>query len=288
MDDNNLVTVVIPTWNRERLVEQAIASVVAQTYTNWELFVVDDGSTDDTVGRLNRLSLPKLHVLQSAHLGHIGRLRNLGAGAGCGEFIAFLDSDDLWRPQKLEQQLCAMRENARAGWSYTEYSLFVENGSEIPLRCGRAPAISGDVLRALLKQETGVCPCTLVVRRSVFETIGGFCEDPRLAVRDDADIALRLAHASEAIAIPKPLTLVREHAKRLTKTLAAPYEHSAAVYEFFLNYETRYELRRLALERWTNCLWKAGTQRLLAGEYDYAATLFWRSLVSGGAWRGKD
>jgi hypothetical protein len=99
---------------------------------------------------------------------------------------------------------------------------------------------------------------------------------------------LRLARAFEAIAIPKPLTLVREHATRLTKTLAAPYEHSAAVYEFFLNCETDNELRRLALARLANCLWKAGTQRLLAGEYGYAATLFWRSLVSGGAWRGKD
>ena len=279
MDDNSLVTVVIPTWNRARVVAQAIASVVAQTHANWELFVVDDGSTDDTVGRLDRLALPKLRVLQSAHLGHIGKLRNLGAHAGCGEFIAFLDSDDLWRPQKLERQLRALRENAHAGWSYTAYSLFAEDGSEIPMRSGRAPAISGNVVGALLNEETGVCPCTLVVRRSLFETVGGFSEHPHLAVRDDADIALRLARASEAIAIPEPLTLVREHAGRLTKTLAAPYEHSARVYEFFLNSETDKDLRKLARARWADCLRKAGIERLRAGEYRHAAALLCRSLV---------
>jgi glycosyltransferase involved in cell wall biosynthesis len=280
MDDNPLVTVVIPTWNRERLVEQAVASVVAQTYRNWELFVVDDGSTDDTIGRLNRFALPNVHVMRSTHLGHIGRLRNLGATAGRGEFIAFLDSDDLWRPQKLERQLGALR-NSCANWSYTEYGLFAENGLEIPLRSGKAPAISGHIVRALLKDETGVCSCTLLVRRSLFEAIGGFCEDPRMSHRDDADIGLRLARASATIALPARLTLVREHRGRLTRTLVAPHEHSAIVYEFFLEYESDEELRRLARARWAGCLSDAGAQRMAAGEYRHAAALFCRSLAKG-------
>ncbi|HEY2446894.1 MAG TPA: glycosyltransferase family A protein [Rhizomicrobium sp.] len=281
MDNNPLVTVVIPTWNRERLVEQAVASVVAQSHANWELFVVDDGSTDDTVGRLERLALPNVRILRSAHLGHIGRLRNLGAATGRGEFIAFLDSDDLWRQRKLEIQLGAVR-SAAADWSYTEYELLGENGLEIPLHSGRAPAISGNIVRALLQQETGVCPCTLLVRRSLFDAIGGFCEDPRMAYRDDAEFALRLARASEAIALPERLTLVREHDGRLTKTLNAPHEHSAFVYEFFLKVETSGELRRLARRRRAECLCAAGAQSLERGEYGKAAALFCRSLASGG------
>lgn len=281
MDDDSLVTVVIPTWNRAGLVEQAVASVVAQTYANWELVVVDDGSTDDTAGRLGRLAFPNLLLEQTAHLGHIGRLRNLGAAAGRGAFIAFLDSDDLWRPRKLETQLGAMMEDVDAGWSYTEYSLFTQDGSKIPLRSGRAPAISANVLRALLKQETGICPCTLLVRRSLFESLGGFSEDPRLAVRDDVEIALRLARASPVIAIPEPLTLVREHEGRLTKTLSSPYEHSAVPYEFFLAHETDSELRRLARGRWVDCLQKAGAQRLREGAFERAAALLWRSFVGG-------
>lgn len=281
MDDNPLVTVVIPTWNRERLVVQAVASVVAQTYRNWELFVVDDGSTDHTVDCLNRLALPNVHIIQSTHLGHIGRLRNLGATAGRGEFIAFLDSDDLWRPQKLEKQLGSLG-NSGANWSYTEYDLFAENGLEIPLRSGRAPAISGHIVRALLNEETGVCSGTLLVRRWLFEAIGGFCEDHRMPYRDDADIALRLARASKAIAIQEKLTLVREHCGRLTKKLDAPHEHSAIVYEFFVKSESSRELKRLARARWARCLSEAGAQRIEAGEYRNAAALFCRSFARGG------
>lgn len=281
MDDDSLVTVVIPTWNRAGLVEQAVASVVAQTYANWELIVVDDGSTDGTAGRLGRFALPNLRLVQTAHLGHMGRLRNLGAAAGSGAFIAFLDSDDLWHPKKLETQLGAMLEDVRAGWSYTEYTLFAEDGSKIPLRSGRAPAISDNIICALLNQETGICPCTLLVRRSLFESLGGFSEHPRLAVRDDVEIALRLARASPVIAIPEPLTLVREHEGRLTKTLPSPYEHAAVPYEFFLALETDGELRRLARERWVDCLQKAGAQRLRAAQYGRAAGLLWRSVVGG-------
>ena len=277
MDDAGLVTVVIPTWNRAGLVEQAVASVVAQTYANWELVVVDDGSTDDTAGRLRRLALPNFRLVRTAHFGHLGKLRNLGAAAGRGAFLAFLDSDDLWRPEKLETQLCAMRKDARAGWSYTEYSLFGGDGGEMPLRSGRAPAISSDVLRALLKEETGICPCTLLVRRSLFEEIGGFSEEPRLAFRDDFEIVLRLAGASSVIAIPERLALVREHEGRLTKTLPYPHEHSAVPYEFFLARATDSELRRLARRRRADCLRKAGAQRLREGHFGYAAALFWRS-----------
>lgn len=281
MDRKSLFTVVIPTWNRAGLVAQAAASVVAQTYVNWELVVVDDGSTDDTAGRLNRLALPNFRLVQTAHLGHVGKLRNLGAAAGHGEFVAFLDSDDLWRPKKLERQHGAMMKDTRAGWSYTEYSLFGEDGLEMPLRSGQAPAISTDVLRALLKQETGICPCTLAIRRSLFESIGGFSEDPRLAFRDDVDIVLRLARAAPVVAIPERLTLVREHDSRLTKGLSSPHEQSAAPYELFLENETDGELRRLARKRWADCIRKAGTQHVLQGEFGRGASLLWQSLVGG-------
>lgn len=280
MDDSKLVTVVIPTWNRAPLVDEAIASVVGQTYADWELIVVDDGSSDDTADRLSRRALPNLRVMQTAHLGHVGKLRNLGARAGTGAFIAFLDSDDLWRPKKLETQVHAMMTDTGAGWSYTEYSLFSEDESEIPLRSGQAPAVSGDIVCALLKQETGICPCTLLVRRAFFEQIGGFSEDERLAARDDVDIALRMARASPAIAIAERLTRVREHEGRLTNTLSAAHEHSAAAFEFFLKSETDRELRRLARRRWADCLWNAGAERLLDGEFGYAGTLLWKFLIN--------
>lgn len=279
--DGPLVTVVIPTWNRSRLVAEAIASVIAQTYRNWELIVVDDGSTDDTLQRLQSFAVPRLRIVRSAHLGHIGRLRNLGARAGDGEFVAFLDSDDLWCPAKLERQISALL-GSDAGWSYTEYALMSEAGARLPLRSGKAPAISGRILRALLRKETGVCPCTLIVRRPLFDAIGGFGEDGRIPYRDDMDIALRLARRSEVLALPEVLALIREHPGRMTRHMLAPYEHSAAVYELFLRGETDSDLCSLARQRWAECLANAGADRLEAGEYKTSAILFWSAFTKAG------
>ncbi|HLY05371.1 MAG TPA: glycosyltransferase family A protein [Rhizomicrobium sp.] len=281
LTDGPLVSVVIPTWNRCRMVVEAIASVVAQTYGNWELIVVDDGSTDDTVQRLGRLEIPNLNVVRSPHIGHIGRLRNLGVNAARGEFVAFLDSDDLWSPTKLERQITALR-NSSAGWSYAEYTLLSETGMAMPLRAGRAPAISGHIVRALLREETGVCPCTLIVRRSLFDAVGGFREDEKMPYRDDADIALRLARCSEAIAIPEKLALVREHPGRLTRSIAAPHEHSALVYELFHREESSAALRALARRGWAGCLANAGADRWGAGDYKGSMRLYWNALRQGG------
>ena len=275
------VTVVIPTWNRRRLVAEAVASVVAQTYRNWELIVVDDGSTDDTVRYLESFSIPNLRILLSPHIGHLGRLRNLGIGAGDGEFVAFLDSDDLWCPPKLERQITALC-SSDAGWSYTEYKLLSRDGVRMPLRSGRAPAISGRILRPLLEGKTAVCPCTLVVRRPLFESIGGFREEDAIPYRGDSDIAMRLARNSEAVAIPQTLVLVREHAGRMTRNIARPSEHSAAVYEFFLREESDNEMRALAQRSWARCLAGAGAERLGTGEYSAAANFFWNALIKGG------
>jgi glycosyltransferase involved in cell wall biosynthesis len=279
--DESRVTVVVPTWNRRRLVAEAVASVVAQSYRNWELVVVDDGSTDDTVRRLENFGLPNLKVVRSPHIGHLGRLRNLGVRAGGGEFVAFLDSDDLWCPTKLERQIAALR-GSQAGWSYSEYALLSESGARMPLRSGRAPAISGHIVRALLKEETGVCPCTLVVRRSLFDAVGGFREDDRIPFRGDADIALRLARASETIALPETLALVREHARRMTRDIAAPHEHSAVVYELFLRDERDKDLRLLAQRGWARCLASAGAERMGIGEYRASVRLFSKALIEAG------
>jgi teichuronic acid biosynthesis glycosyltransferase TuaG len=279
--DGALVTVVIPTWNRSRLVAEAVASVVGQSYRYWELIVVDDGSTDDTIHRLESLAIPGLKIVRCAHVGHIGRLRNLGARSGTGEFIAFLDSDDLWCPTKLERQLSVLSHSG-LDWSYTEYALISESGVKIPLRSGKVPAISGHIIRALLKEETGIHCDTLLVRRTLFDAIGGFCEDPRIPFRDDAEIVLRLARSSEVVAIPETLALVREHTGRATRGIATPNEQSAAVYELFLENESDRDLRTLARRRWASCLAGAGTDRLSMGEYKTSAGLFWKAFTVAG------
>jgi glycosyltransferase involved in cell wall biosynthesis len=96
-----LVTIVIPTYNRATLVQQAIASVIAQTYSHWELMIVDDGSDDGTSEAINAVNDSRIRILKMKHMGNIASLRNIGVKEGTGEWLAFLDSDDILIPRKL-------------------------------------------------------------------------------------------------------------------------------------------------------------------------------------------
>ena len=135
-----LVTVVIPTRNRSALVQQAIASVEAQTYPNWELVVVDDGSTDGSVDILRSRSHGRLQVISlgngdanASWSSRVSRARNTGVAAGSGDLIAFLDSDDLWLPRRLELGVEALRSSG-ARWCYGRMNLIDPSGDPIPLR----------------------------------------------------------------------------------------------------------------------------------------------------------
>src|SRR5437588_8447788 len=99
------------------LIMEAIGSVMAQTYSNWELMVVDDGSTDDTVTAIRAIIDPRIRVIELHHTGHMGILRNTGVEKGFGEWIAFLDSDDTWLPKKLEIQVSALQTTGNR-WCY--------------------------------------------------------------------------------------------------------------------------------------------------------------------------
>src|SRR5688572_27262369 len=105
IDRNSLISVVIPTFNRAHLISEAIESVLAQSYPNWELIIVDDGSTDETQSLIRNFSDTRIRYFRIEHSGSFGTVRNFGIQASKGEYIAFLDSDDIWDPMKLEKQL---------------------------------------------------------------------------------------------------------------------------------------------------------------------------------------
>jgi glycosyltransferase involved in cell wall biosynthesis len=130
-----MVTVVIPTYNRVALVQQAIASVIAQTYRNWELIIVDDGSDDGTPGAIIAMNDPRIKLLTKPHVGNIALLRNIGVNEGSGEWLAFLDSDDIWIPRKLEIQLFFLLQEGKR-WGYGGSELMNDDMQTIPNKAG--------------------------------------------------------------------------------------------------------------------------------------------------------
>jgi glycosyltransferase involved in cell wall biosynthesis len=163
-----VVSVIIPVFNAERFVREAIDSVFAQTGRPLEIIVVDDGSTDGTANAVRACEEAEVRYVAQANAGP-QVARNHGVRLAQGDFIAFLDADDIWEPAKLEVQLTQFAENAALDCSFTRTRLFWEPELKEDEARHRA---SGDV------EVDGFCFSTMLVRRSLFDRVGPF--DPEL------------------------------------------------------------------------------------------------------------
>jgi glycosyltransferase involved in cell wall biosynthesis len=181
------VSAVIPTYNRGSVIGRAVASVRAQTYPDVEIIVVDDGSTDDTLSRLEEMSDPSLRVLRTPVNAGASAARNLGIAEARGELIAFLDADDEWLPDKTERQVARFAE-APEGVGVVYCGIREVSPDWPPI--DRVPRHRGDLYETLrvvnVLRTSGV-----MVRRPVFEAVGGF--DTALPARHDWDLWLRIA-----------------------------------------------------------------------------------------------
>lgn len=190
---SGLVSVVIPFYNRQDFLAGAIESVLAQTYPHWELFLVDDGSTDHgtKIARGYAARLPdKIHYLE--HPGHanrgVTRTRNLGASASGGEYLAFLDSDDVWLPNKLEHQLRLLEAFPQAGLCCGPSEYWYSWGGDPKQRgLDHVPPVAPPDQLYLppflfvnsypLGDYGAPTPASFLLRRSAFELAGGFPEE---------------------------------------------------------------------------------------------------------------
>ena len=205
------VSIIVPTFNRLEFLPAAIESAFAQSFTDWELIVADDGSDGDTSTYLRSLDdPPRVRVLWLAHSGRPGVVRNAALRAARGEYVAFLDSDDLWLPQKLATQMARLKRRPECRWSYTRFAQVDAAGNPrvaADPKSSRAPC--GWILEKLLKAETVIALPSVLVSRELLQQVGGF--DEELAMCEDDDLWLRLAAAGEIDGVDAALTLIRRH-----------------------------------------------------------------------------
>lgn len=198
---NPLVSIIIPTWNRRQLVQEAIASVLSQDYEEREVIVIDDGSTDGTEEALRRLPSVRYHA--QANQG-VSRARNRGLELAHGAFICFLDSDDLWLPTKLSTQVALMVRQPEVRVSYTD-EIWIRRGRRVNPK-KRHQKHSGWVFPWCLPLCI-ISPSSVMLRREVFEEVGGF--DESLPVCEDYDLWLRIAARMPVAFIPEKLIVKR-------------------------------------------------------------------------------
>jgi glycosyltransferase involved in cell wall biosynthesis len=211
-----LVSVIIPTLQRATLLRQAIRSVLAQTVQDWELLVVDCGSTDGTEGIVRSWGDARIRLLHCPVRGNIAAPRNVGAGAAGGEYLAFLDADDVWFRDRLERGLDRMRSDisfvygqARVWFDRTtNWKDRVRTWLRREVWPGRP--ISGRVVETLVR-ENHIPTSAVLLRRSLFEAAGGFDEAPELVTIEDYHLWLRCACLTEFAADDKSLYWYRIH-----------------------------------------------------------------------------
>jgi glycosyltransferase involved in cell wall biosynthesis len=225
----------MPTYNRLQYIGETVRSIQAQTFRNWELVVVDDGSTDQTVATLAALGDSRIRCISIPHSGYLARVRNFGVRQSNGSYVAFQDSDDLWLPHKLTLQLARLRELPECRWSYTSFRLIDEVGAPYPTadpHFGRVQGTPDGLSRRLLAHKEIITTSTLLVERSLFDEVGGFNDELRRAA--EFDLVVRLSRWSPAAAIEEPVVLLRRHAGSASTDRAWVYESLARTFERYL------------------------------------------------------
>jgi glycosyltransferase involved in cell wall biosynthesis len=212
------VSVIVPTYNRAEMVRTALESVLGQTVPVHEVVVVDDGSTDSTSEVVeavaSRAEGVDIVYLRGEHTNRRGEARNRGVEASGGALVAFLDSDDLWKPERIERQLDALARSPGTGFAFCNVQRFDENGPIEPPCLSTSADYNGRILGDLLEEPLAVSS-TLLVRREVFEAVGGFRE---MRMNEDYELTLRLAAGYPASYVAETLVLMREHPGRVSRS----------------------------------------------------------------------
>jgi glycosyltransferase involved in cell wall biosynthesis len=208
---NPKVSVIIPVYDGARFLGRAIDSVLFQTFQDWELIVIDDGSTDETWRILTAFG-SRLHVIHQENLG-LSMARNKGIQSAQGEYIAFLDSDDKWDSNFLETMLSLTSQHPHAAVYYCNARLMDAEDRDLP-QSSDAPLVPANLIHKTLLRKNFLLVSTMLVRRSAVVAVGLF--DPSLRAVEDWDLWLRLARRQVFVGIPRSLVRMRLHSRSLS------------------------------------------------------------------------
>ena len=270
-----LVSAIIPAYNGiARYLEPAIRSVLAQSFQDFELIVVDDASTDETARLV--LRYPQVRYFRRADNGGQAAARNDGARLAKGEFLAFLDQDDLWEPSLLEETMRAMAADTETavvhcdGYQVSERNEILEYDAAIKHTTS---------ITQMLRGGHDVATSGALFRKHCFDVVGGY--DEQLTIWEDIDLAIRLAQRFRILHLSKPLYRHRLYPHNASRDI--PSERALRARERFLNKHGAScqpgsaEGRALARD-WSGYYADLGKYHLWEGRVDEARRAFWLSV----------
>jgi glycosyltransferase involved in cell wall biosynthesis len=272
-----LVSVVLPTFNRLRFLRPTVESVYSQTFADWQLIIADDGSDLETRQYLESLAHhPRVQVVWLTHSGRPSIVRNAALLRAAGEYVAFLDSDDLWAAQKLQRQIETLRARANCRWCYTGFVRVDESGNPLPEeRLRHWVPYEGNIFEQVVTGSAAIRTPSVLATRELLAQAGGF--DEALLSAEDYDLWMRLALYSEVAIVDEPLVHVRFHDENHTRDWQSAYlgrDRSLSRRQQLLDSRQRSLLRE---ERMKNALQLAATHAELGATGQMLRAL-WGSL----------
>jgi len=230
------VSVIIPAFNSEQFIEETINSILKQTYKDFEIIVVDDGSKDGTPEVLEKYKDNLVYVRKKNE--GISLARNQGIKRARGEYIAFIDHDDLWLPEKLRKQVALLESDKNIGLCYSDAYVIDENKKRNNRLFEISPPQSGMVRERLFK-ENFIPILTAVVRRSVIDKTGLF--DPKYKIAEDWDFFLRVAKRYKIGFINEPLAEYRIHRGSFSRQKDLAVSEAISIIDTYINHVEKFE-----------------------------------------------
>lgn len=274
-----LISIILPTYDRQHYLPETIASIFGQTFQDWELIIVDDGSGTQTKTYLETLqSLGKVRLIWLPHSGKPAVARNAGIREARGDYIAFMDSDDVWSPDKLERQLASLMQHTDRGWSQTSFLFMDAVGN--PVR--HMPAADGWIFERLLCGETVIALPSVLMSRALLKEVGGFNETR--VTSEDYELWLRCALRSPVDAIPEPLTRVRCHQEHYGQPVGA-VQNCILVVDELVNQGVTAGLESLVRRRRATLLAHLARAHVVCGQRASAFGVLFRGAASSCPYR---
>lgn len=214
-----LISVVLPVYQGESSILNAVHSVLTQTYPHLELIVVDDGSTDDTLKRLATVQDPRLKVLTQPNMGS-AMARNNGLSHSQGEYVAFIDADDIWFPTKLDSELDVIQRQPNPICIVYSWYYGVDESNRL-INLSPPYQFSGYIFDEVLHKESVLIPSTSLYHRKVFETLGGF---PSNRYHEDRVFSVRACKYFPAYPTKQRLVIYRQSITGKCRSVLRDYE----------------------------------------------------------------
>lgn len=219
-----IVSVVIPCYNHAHYVRYALDSVLAQTFADWEAIVVDDGSTDDTPSAVAAFVDPRVRYIRQTNQG-LSAARNTGVEAAQGEYLAFLDADDAWRPGFLQRCVSALSRDPALSGVYTRVVFIDPEHNTLPQLGGET--VPAAAFRDRLKEGGFFPPCAVLVRATMAREAGSF--DTHLTSLEDWDMWLRISERRPMLGLLEPLACYRVYPGSMSTNVERMHKNRIAV-----------------------------------------------------------